>query len=124
VGRYRSHSPDEIEIELVVECCVDRIAGIRQQERITVRGCTHDCLGGDIAARTCPVRDDERLAEPFRQPLTEQARGDVGSPASRKADDDAHGPRRIGLPEGKARDGRQRGSARCQMQKISAEKFI
>jgi hypothetical protein len=35
----------------------------------------------------------------------------------------AHRPRRIGLRPSNARDGRQRGSARCQMQKISAGKF-
>ena len=41
----------------------------------------------------------------------------------RKADDDAHRPRRIGLRPCDTRDGRERGSARCQMQKLPAGKF-
>ena len=43
--------------------------------------------------------------------------------AGGKADDDAHRPRRIGLRPRSARHGRQRGSTRCQMQKVSAGKF-
>jgi hypothetical protein len=81
-----------------------------------------DCLSGDIAARTCPVLDEKRLAELLRQPLTEQARGDVGSAASCKADDDAHRPRWIGLRPRVARQRRQCRSA-CQMQKFAAGKF-
>ena len=38
--------------------------------------------------------------------------------AGGKADDDAHRPRRIGLRPRDARHGRQRGSARGQMQKL------
>jgi hypothetical protein len=52
----------------------------------------HDRLGGDIAAGARPVLDDEWLAEPLRQPLTDQTREDVVRPASGKADDDAHRP--------------------------------
>ena len=44
-------------------------------------------------------------------------------PPAAKADDDAHRPRRIGLRPRNARHGRQRGSARCQMQKSAAGKF-
>ena len=39
-------------------------------------------------------------------------------PPAANADDDAHRPRRIGLRPRDPRDGRQRGSARCQMQKM------
>jgi hypothetical protein len=45
----------------------------------------------------------------------DQARDDVGRAAGRKADDDAHRPRRIGLRPREARDGRQHGSAGGQM---------
>jgi hypothetical protein len=38
-------------------------------------------------------------------------------------DDDAHRPRRVGLRHRKARDGRESGSTRSQMQKLSAGKF-
>ena len=52
-------------------------AEISKQERIAVGRRTHDRLGGDIAASTRAVLDDEWLAEPLRQPLTHQARDDV-----------------------------------------------
>src|SRR5215813_12789703 len=70
-----------------------------------------------------PVLNDEWLAQALRQPMTHQACEDVGRPASGKADNDAHRPRRIGLRLRDARDNRQRGSARGQMQKLSAGKF-
>jgi len=60
------------------------------------------------------------LAEPLRQPLTDQARRDVTCAARGKANDDPHRPRRIRLRPRDARCGRQRGRARCEMQKISA----
>src|SRR5262249_1352319 len=72
---------------------------------------------------TRPVFDDEWLAEPLRQPLRHHARGGVGIAARGKADNDAHRPHRIGLRPREARHRRQRGSARCEMQKISAGKF-
>src|SRR5262249_22474438 len=46
-----------------------------------------------IAGSTWPVLDYELLAKPLREPLTHQACDEVGSAASRKADDDAHRPR-------------------------------
>jgi len=55
--------------------------------------------------------------------LRYQARDDVGRAAGRIADDDAHRTRRIGLRPSGTRDCRQRGSARCQMQKSSTGKF-
>jgi hypothetical protein len=55
--------------------------------------------------------------------LRNQACDDVGRPAGGKADNDAHRPRRISLREGEARRGRERGSARSQMQEFAAGKF-
>jgi hypothetical protein len=81
---------------------------------------THDGLGADIAAATRPVVDNKLLAEPLRQPLSHQAREDVGRAARRERHDDAHRPRRIGLRKSEARDGRERGGTRGQVQKISA----
>jgi len=71
-----------------------------------------------ISACARPVIDDELLAEPLRQPLADQAGRDVGHAARRKANNDAHGPRRIGLRPRDPRHRRQRGSARGQMQKF------
>src|SRR5215467_12596657 len=90
---------------------------------MAVGGRTRHCLGGDVARSTRPVLNDEWLAETLRQPLTNQAREDVRRAARGKADDDSHGPRRIGLRPCNSRDSRQRGRARCEMEKISAGKF-
>ena len=119
-ARDRRDVADEIEIELVVERRIDRVRRADQEKRVAVGRRAHDRLGGDIAAGARPVLDDELLAEPLRQPLTDQARDDVGRAAGGKADNDAHRPRRIGLRPSDARHGRQRGSARGQMQKLSS----
>jgi hypothetical protein len=85
-----------------------------------VRGRAHDRLGGDIAAGALAVVNNERLAEPFRQPLADQPCNDVDVVASGESDDDAHRPRRIGLPLSQSETcGRQRGRARGQMQDLS-----
>ena len=87
-ARDRRDVADEIEIELVVERRVDRVRRQDQEQRIAVRRRAHDRLGADIAAGARPVLDDEWLAEPLRQPLTHQARDDVGRrhrPESRRS---------------------------------------
>ena len=84
-ARDRRDVADEIEIELVVERRVDRVRRTDQKECIAVGGRTHDRLGADIAAGARPVLDDEWLAEPLRQPLTDQARDDVGRAARRQS---------------------------------------
>ena len=45
---------------------------------MAVAALAYDRLGADIAASSRPVLDDEGLAQPLRQPLTHQARQDVG----------------------------------------------
>ena len=52
------------EIELVVECRVDRVRSADMEEGVAVRRRLHDRLGGDIARSTRPVLDDEWLAKP------------------------------------------------------------
>jgi hypothetical protein len=66
-----------------------------QKERIAVRGRPHDRLRADIGGRTRPVLDDELLAEPLRQPLTDQSRNNVGATTGRVPDDDADWLRRM-----------------------------
>jgi len=91
-GDDRHDVADEVEIEIGVERGIDRVRGHDLQQRIAIRGCLRDRLGADVAARAGAILDDELLAEAVRQPLTHQARLDVGSPAGGKADDDAHRP--------------------------------
>src|SRR5262249_35162608 len=89
--------PDEIEAEVFVERCVDRVEGARHQKRLAVRGRAHDRLGGDIAAGAWAVLNNGRLAGPFRQPLADEPCNNVDVVASGESDDDVHRPRRIGL---------------------------
>ena len=118
-ARDRRDVADEIEIELLVERRVDGIRRTDQEKRIAIGGRTNDRFGGDIGACARPVLDDEWLTEPFRQPLTHEAREDVECAARGHPNDDPHRPRRIGLRPRDPRYGRQRGSADCQMQKLS-----
>jgi hypothetical protein len=76
-------------------------------------------LGSDIGAGARPVLDDELLAKPLRQRLTQEACDDVGCAAGGEADDDAHRARRIGLRPSDMRHGRERGSACGLMKKLS-----
>src|SRR5262249_60771546 len=80
-------------------------------------------LGEDLGCARARFSHRKLRAEPLGQPLTDQARGDVGGAAGGKADDQTHRPRRIILRAGETRDSRQRGSARGQMQEFAAGKF-
>src|SRR5262245_145956 len=84
---------------------------------------TYDRLCTNIVAAARPVVDNKLLAEPLRQPLSDQARRDVGRAGRRNWHDQTHRPRWIGLRPHYARYSRERGSARGQMQKSSAGKF-
>ena len=111
---------DEIERKLLVERRVDRVGRADDEQRVTVRWCPHDGFGADVAAGPRPVVDDELLAQPFREPLRDEARGDVGRTAGGKADDDAHRPRRIGLRPCEARNGWRCDGACCKTEKSTA----
>jgi hypothetical protein len=114
---------DEIEIELVVERRIDRAGRTDQEERVAVCRRAHDRFGADVGAATRPVVDYELLAKPLRKPLADEARRDVVCATRRDRHDQAHRPRRIGLRQCNTRDGRQRGSARGQIQERAAGKF-
>src|SRR6266849_539082 len=109
-ARDRRDVAEKHEAELVVKCRVDRARWADHQERMAVGRRAHDRFGCDIGARARPVLDDEWLAEPLLQPLSDQARADVGRAASGETDDNAHLPRRVGLCLCKARDHLERGS--------------
>src|SRR5262249_51873850 len=101
-----------------------RVICTNHEERIAIGWRPHHRLGGQIAAGAWPVLDDELLAEPFRQQLACQSANYVSCAAGWPADDQPHGPRRIGLRPRNARHRRERGSARGQMQKLpSVGKF-
>ena len=114
---------DKIVVEFLEQRGVDRGSRPDHEERVAVCWCAHDRLNTNIGAATRPVLDDEWLAEPLREPTTYQARGDVVHGTGSKRDDEAYRLRRIGLRSRNPRQDWQRGSARCQMQKLSAGKF-
>src|SRR5262249_31910474 len=90
---------DEIEVELVIECRVERVRRSGHKERSAAGERPHEGLGGIITAGAGRVLDDEWLAEPLRQPLTDETRGDVGATGGGIADNQAHRPRWKGLRE-------------------------
>ena len=89
---HRHDVVHEVEIEIAVERGIDHVRGPNLQQCVAIRGGFGGRLGSDVAAGAGAVLNDELLAEAIRQPLTHQARLDVGSPAGGKADDDAHRP--------------------------------
>ena len=120
----RGDVADEIEVELVIER--RRIGGGRRVEyekRIAVRRRVHDRLGGQVAARSRPVLDEELLAEPLRQRLRQQACRDVDPAAGREADDEADRPCRVGLRSCDPRHRREDGGGACQAQKPATWKL-
>jgi len=78
-ARHWRDVADEVEIEVVEERGVDGVRRPDQKQCVSVGRGTHDHLGGSIAARARPVLNDELLAKPLRQPLSDQARGDIES---------------------------------------------
>ena len=52
----------------------------------------HGRLGGDIAAGTWPVLNGEWLTKTLRQPLSDEARGDVGTAPGWKSDNQSYRP--------------------------------
>jgi hypothetical protein len=87
---------------------------------MAVRERIHDRLSSDIASGTRPVLDDELLSKSLRQPLSHQARDNVGRVAGGEADDQTYRTHWIGLGHCNSRHGRKGGSRRSQLQKLTA----
>jgi hypothetical protein len=124
--RDRRNVANEVETELVVQRCIGRVGNGDRKQRVPVWRGTNDRFGGNVAAGARPVLHDELLAKPLRQPVTDQARGDVVATAGSKTDDHVHRLRWIGwigLCARAARRSRQSGRARYQVQKAAAGKL-
>src|SRR6516162_8523 len=64
-GRDRGDVAYKVEIKLLIECRVDGVRWIDQQQRVAVRSSTHDRFSGNVTGSTWPVLDNEWLAEPL-----------------------------------------------------------
>ena len=82
-----------------------------------------DAADGDATAGAADVLDDDRLAERRPHALGQYPRRHVGRAAGGERHYQRNGTRRIGLRPRDARDRRQRGSTRGQIEKISTGKF-
>src|SRR5580704_3932982 len=86
---YRLDVADKIEIQMLIECSVDRVAGIDQEQRVAVGRSPDDSLGTEIASGAWFVLDDKGLPEMLRERLRDQARRDIRGAAWRERNDDA-----------------------------------
>src|SRR5262249_57764731 len=115
----------EIDIWLVSKVCIKRDresmgSRMTHQDGIAVGSCTH-CTGrASRTAGSSHILNNELLSEQLRHVFANGASSNVSCPASSDRHDDRDRPRRIGLGSRNTRHGRQRGSARGQMEKISA----
>ncbi len=82
----------EIEVEVSVERHVDGLRRRGHQQRVAVCRCAHDGFGPDIGGRAWAVLDHEGLAKPFGQPLTDQARDQIGVAGGWERHDHPHRP--------------------------------
>src|SRR6516165_10210997 len=62
-ARDRRDVADEIVVELVVQCRVDRVEATDHEQRVAVSGRAHDDLSADIGCGARPVLDNKRLAD-------------------------------------------------------------
>src|SRR6266699_2639308 len=99
---------------------IDDDGGRNHEHGIAVGRCLCPLTHTDVAASTANVFDIELFSETLGQLLCDEASEYVGRTAGRERNDHTHRPRRIGLRARDPRDGRQRGSAGGQMQKLSA----
>src|ERR1700730_11460981 len=91
----RRKVPDEIETWMFVERHVDGIDGAGEEKRVAVGRSGNDRGRGQVGAGARTVLDHDWLAQPVREPLPDQARGDVEGSAGRKTDADTDGSRWI-----------------------------
>jgi len=114
---------NEIERQLVVERRIDGIVGSDEADGIAIGRRAQHRRHADISAGADLVLDDELLAEPLRQILSDDTRDDVVWPAGSERHDPMDRSRRITLRPGNAGHGRQRSSTRGHLQECAAGKF-
>src|SRR3979411_1545415 len=86
---------DQIETELFVERRVDRGIRTDYEQRVSVRGGTHNRISADIAPCARPVFNNKWLRESLGKPLTYESRENVDCLSGGKSDNHTHRLRRI-----------------------------
>jgi hypothetical protein len=97
---------NDVEAQIVVEPGAEGIHRGDHEQRVAVRGSADHRFGREIAAGAGTIVDDERMAQPGRQPIGDDAREQIGRAAGSRADDEPHRPRRIALRVRRRHDGR------------------
>src|SRR5262249_27561500 len=121
--------PDRLEVLLhVVWESVDRAVNdvripVANNQRVSVRRGTGEPTDANASIRARHILDDNRLTERRSKTFANHAPEQIREPATRQRHDNRNWPGRIGLRPSNTRRGRERGSARCEMEKISAGKF-
>ena len=126
--RYAHHARDgcyvldEIKLEILVERLVYCVACVDQKKHVAIGRRVHDCLGGNIAAGPGSVLDDELLSKVLRQPMTDNARSNVGGAAWWIPYKPAHWPIGIGLRKSAFAKERRKSRGPCKFKKLAAFK--
>src|SRR5262249_43615925 len=92
-------------------------------KRVAVVGRAGGSSNADAAIRASYVFDDDGLTERRPHPLTHDTPYRIRSSAGSERYNHRDWSRRLGVRPSEVRHARQRGGARCQMEKISAGKF-
>jgi hypothetical protein len=107
-----------------VESAVEHVRGQASKcNRIAVRSCASSSAYAYASIGSADIFNDDGLSERSPHAFGHHSRDYIGGAARSEPHDQANGPRRIGLRHCDPRCGRDRGSARRQMQKSTTRKF-
>src|SRR5262245_27726299 len=112
-----------IERQLGEQRRVHDVGAERNEQRVAVRRRASGLRRADIAGRAGDVLHIKLLAEMLGELLRSKTREYVGRAAGLERHDDAHRPRRPRLRRCVARERRQRGGARQQLENLSARRI-
>jgi hypothetical protein len=119
----RSRILNEIEIELVIEGCIDGGRRIDHQQRIAVRTSFQGRIGSNVAVGSCSILNNELLTQPFGKPLANESGGYVGRTGRSERDNHSHRSCGIRLGPPDTQEGWRNQRAQAKVQDHSTRKF-